>query len=123
MRLFKLLITLIILCLIAVFVYQNMSTWRQPLSFKFNLYFNEKHDSADIPTYLVILISALVGFIAGLTALLPPHFRIRRRLKRERIEKKQALELLASTTADSQPVGQTTEPSPQTDQATDIKKN
>ena len=39
MRLFKLLVTLFILCLIAIFIYQNMQTWTQPVSFKLNLYF------------------------------------------------------------------------------------
>ncbi len=40
MRLFKLIVTLVILCLIAIFIYQNMQTWTQPVGFKLNLYFN-----------------------------------------------------------------------------------
>jgi len=99
MRLFKLLATLVLLCLIAIFVYENWQIWVHPIPFKLNLYFNAGRDSADIKVYLVILISALVGFILGLTALLKPFFRTRRQLKRERIEKKQAIERLASSQA------------------------
>jgi uncharacterized integral membrane protein len=94
MRLFKLIVTLAILGLIGLFIYQNMPTWTQPVSFKLNLYFNEHHDSASIQLYPVILLSALIGLIIGFSLLLKPHFKTRRNLKIERQEKKQLQEQL-----------------------------
>ena len=94
MRLFKLLVTLVILCFIAIFIYENMQTWTQPVSFKLNLYFFQTNPESppSLQLYPVILISALAGFIVGLALLLRPYFRTRRLLKRERQEKKQAME-------------------------------
>jgi uncharacterized integral membrane protein len=94
MRLFKVLVTLLILCFIGLFVYQNMQTWTQPVSFKLNLYFYQTNPAGppSLDTYVVILLSALVGFIAGMALLLKPYFKTRRLLKRERQEKKQAQE-------------------------------
>lgn len=90
MRSFKLLVTLFILCLIAIFIYQNMQTWTQPVSFKLNLYVYQTNPSFEL--YSVILLSALCGFIVGIALLLKPYFKTRRLLKRERQEKKQAQE-------------------------------
>jgi uncharacterized integral membrane protein len=90
MRLFKLIVTLLILCLAAIFIYQNMQTWTQPVSLKLDLYFFQTNPSLEL--YPVILLSALGGFIFGLALLLKPYFRTRRLLKRERQEKKQAEE-------------------------------
>jgi uncharacterized integral membrane protein len=99
MRLFKLLVTLVILALIGLFVYQNMETWNQLVNFKLNLYFNAHHDTASIELYMVILLSALIGLIIGLSLLLKPHFKTRRNLKRERHEKKQLEEQLTMSRA------------------------
>ncbi len=90
MRSFKLLVTLIILCLIAIFIYQNMQIWTRAVDFKLNLHFYQPNPSLEI--YQVILLSALVGFIIGIALLLKPYFKTRRLLKRERQEKKQAEE-------------------------------
>ncbi|MGA2400110.1 MAG: LapA family protein [Syntrophobacteraceae bacterium] len=90
MRLFKLIVTLVILCLIAVFIYQNMQTWTQPVGFKINLYVFQADPQLEL--YPVILLAALGGFIAGLALMLKPYFKVRRLLKRERQEKKQAEE-------------------------------
>ncbi len=90
MRSFKLLVTLIILCLIAIFIYQNMQIWTQAVGFKLNLHFYQPNPSLEI--YQVILLSALGGFIVGIALLLKPYFKTRRLLKRERQEKKQAEE-------------------------------
>ena len=46
MRLFKLIVTLVILCLIAIFIYQNMQTWTQSVSFKLNLYFYQANPAS-----------------------------------------------------------------------------
>ncbi|MGO9020946.1 MAG: lipopolysaccharide assembly protein LapA domain-containing protein [Syntrophobacteraceae bacterium] len=92
MRLFKLLVTLLILGLIGIFIYQNMLSWTQPVSFKLNLYFYQTVSPPSLELYAVILLSALGGFIIGIALLLKPHFKTRRLLKRERQEKKQAQE-------------------------------
>jgi uncharacterized integral membrane protein len=94
MRLFKLLVTLVILCLIAIFIYQNLQTWTQPVSFKFSLYFFHTNPVSppSVELYPVILLSALAGFIVGLAVLIKPYFKTRRLLKRERQERKQAKE-------------------------------
>ncbi|MFZ0932520.1 MAG: LapA family protein [Syntrophobacteraceae bacterium] len=92
MRLFKLLVTLLILGLIGIFIYQNMQSWTQPVSFKLNLYFYQTVSPPSLELYAVILLSALGGFIIGIALLLKPHFKTRRLLKRERQEKKQAQE-------------------------------
>jgi uncharacterized integral membrane protein len=92
MRLFKLLVTLVVLCFIGIFIYENMQTWTQPVSFTLNLYFYQTNPSLQL--YPVILISALAGFIIGLALLLKPHFKTRRMLKLERKEKKEVMEKL-----------------------------
>ena len=92
MRLFKLLVTLLILGLIGIFIYQNMQSWTQPVSFKLNLYFYQTVSPPSLELYAVILLSALGGFIIGIALLLKPYFKTRRLLKRERQEKKQAQE-------------------------------
>ncbi len=88
MRLFKLIISLIILCLIGIFVYQNLEVLNQTVSLKYNLYLVKP--APTVKLYLLVLVSLLVGFFLGLTVLLKFHFKTRRRLKRERIEKQQA---------------------------------
>jgi uncharacterized integral membrane protein len=94
MRLFKLLVTLIILCIIGLFIYQNMPTWRQLISFKLDLklFATNPAQPPSLELYGIILLSALGGFIVGLGLLLKPYFRTRRMLKRERQERKQAQE-------------------------------
>lgn len=88
MRLFKLIISLIVLCLISIFVYQNLEVLNQAVSLKYNLYLVKP--TPTVKLYLFVLISFLVGFFLGLTVLLKFHFKTRRKLKRERIEKQQA---------------------------------
>jgi uncharacterized integral membrane protein len=115
MKLFKLIITLLILCFIGLFVFQNMETWKQSVSFKLNLYFNEGHDTQSIEQYIVILLSALIGFIIGLALLVKPHIKTRRLLKRERQEKQTLHEQVAmSGAAETSPEAAATniEPSP-----------
>jgi uncharacterized integral membrane protein len=113
MRLFKLLVTLIILALIGLFVYQNMETWKQLVNFKLNLYFNAQQDTAGIQLYMVILLSAFVGLIIGLSLLLKPHFKTRRNLKRERQEKKQLEEQLTMSRARAESRSEAPTPPPE----------
>ncbi len=88
MKLFKLIITLIILSLVAVFAYQNREIWLQTESMKYNLYLLNKTFSVKL--YLIVGISLLVGFFVGLSAFLKLHFKTRRQLKLERKGKKLA---------------------------------
>lgn len=97
MRLFKLIVTLAILCLIGIFFYQNMQAWIQPVNFKLNLYLVKTTPTAQL--YVIILISLLVGFFAGLAVLLKLHFKTRRLLKRERQDRKQVQEVAAQVQA------------------------
>jgi len=112
MKVFKLIVTLIILCLIGLFIYQNMETWTRLISFKLNLYFF-KTDPAkpfELELYTIILFSALIGLIVGLAAMLKPYFKTRALLKRERQEKKHAVEEFAMRQARVGSRGEAVEP-------------
>ncbi len=124
MRLFKLLVTLVILSLIAIFIYQNMQTWRQLISFKLNLYFFETYPAKppSLELYSVILYSALGGFIIGAALLLKPYFKTRRLLKRERQQNKQAEEEFALRLARAESHGEVSEASAHTDQGEGSEK-
>ena len=117
MRSFKLLVTLLILCLIAIFIYQNMQTWTQPVSFKLNLYFYQTVSPPSLELYAVILLSALGGFIIGIALLLKPYFKTRRLLKRERQEKKQAQEEYTLRQARAESHGEVSTPADHTNEA------
>jgi hypothetical protein len=112
MRLFKLLVTLVILGLAALFIYQNLPTWTQTVGFKLNLGFFQTDPAGgpQLELYLVILIAGLCGLIVGLALMLKPYFRVRRLLKRERIEKKQAEEANTLRQARSQSHGEALNP-------------
>ncbi len=112
MRLFKLILTLVVLGLIALFVYQNMPTWLKPIDFKLNLYFFQT-DQASPPVlqlYLVMLLSALGGFVFGLLAMFKPYRKTRRTLARERQEKKMADEAPTLKQAEPEPNAEVLEP-------------
>ena len=120
MRSFKLLVTLVILCLIGIFIYQNMQTWTQPVSFKLNLYVYQTNFGFEL--YSVILLSALCGFIVGIALMLKPYFKTRRLLKRERQEKKQAQEELTLRLARAESHGQVSKPADHTNQGAGTEK-
>ncbi len=93
MRLFKAIVALVILGLAALFIYQNMPTWTQTVGLKLNLgFFQTDPAGAQLELYMVILVAGLFGLIVGLALMLKPYFKVRRLLKRERMEKKQAEE-------------------------------
>ena len=77
MRLFKLIVTLVILCLIALFIYQNMQTWTQ-LSASSSIFTSFRPILSDrqLELYSVILLSALGGLIVGLALMLKPYFKL-----------------------------------------------
>ena len=101
MRLFKLIITLIVLSFLGIFVYQNLGVWEQSVNLKYNLYL-VKPDH-DVRIYLLVLISLLVGFFMGLTVMMKFHFQTRRKLKRERFEKQQVQAALTQKIVNSVP--------------------
>ena len=115
MKLFKLVFTIIILALAGVFIYENILTLTQELSFKLDLYFLKTPPDQLLKLYYVILISAFAGFIIGLGFMLKPYFKTRRQLKRERLEKKQAQEELNLRQTKPEPQLEAAVPSAQTD--------
>jgi uncharacterized integral membrane protein len=93
MKLFKVIFTLVILGLIALFVWQNMETWLATVNFRLNLYFKEIGFSLQL--YIVMFISALIGVFIGCLAMFKPYFKARRLLAQERQAKKQEQEPVA----------------------------
>ena len=89
MRLVKLIITLAIIGLIALFVGQNMKAWTSPVSFDLDLWILGKTEW-NLQIYLIILISAIIGLLIGIILMLKPYFRTRKLLARERQERKEA---------------------------------
>jgi hypothetical protein len=89
MRLVKLIITLAIVGLIALFIGQNLKAWTGPVSFNLDLWILGK-TARSLELYVIILISGIIGLLIGLMLLLKPYFRTRKMLARERQEKKQA---------------------------------
>ena len=94
MRLFKLVVTLVILGLIALFIWQNTATWLSATNFKLDLYFDFAKTAFSLQLYVVMFLSALAGFCLGVLALLKPYFKARRLLAQERQEKKQTQEAI-----------------------------
>lgn len=88
MQLFKLITGGLILALIGLFIYQNLSTFNTFLQFSLDLYIREKVVWSH-HLYTLLLFSALLGFIVGLVLMLRPYFNIRRQLSQERQEKEQ----------------------------------
>jgi len=83
MRLVKLIVTLIILGLIALFIGQNMPAWTGHIPFKFEIPLLGKA-VWEISLHVVMLVSAFLGFIVGACAVLKPYIGIRKTLARER---------------------------------------
>ena len=120
MRLFKELVTLLILCVAAISIYQNIQTWTQPVGFKLNLYLYQINPELEL--YQVILLSALGGFIVGLALMLKPYFKTRRLLKRERHEKKQAEEEFTLRLARAESHGEVSNQADHTNQGAETEK-
>ncbi len=113
MRLFKLIVTFVILGLAALFIYQNLQTLTQPVGFTLNLYFFQINpEKTPYDLYLVILLAGLVGLTAGMALMLKSYFKVRRLLKRERLEKKQAEEAQTLRQARAESHGEALDPVP-----------
>lgn len=85
MKLFKLILTLLILGFAALFAWENLSTFQQVIPFKLNLYFGEVQ-TWEHQIYTVLGVAFGLGFFAGAFLVLKPYFRLRRRLVQERTE-------------------------------------
>ncbi len=87
MRMVKLVISLAIVGVIALFIWQNMNTWTGNTDYKLDLYLFKTGFRLEL--YSVIILSALAGFFVGSAAFLRPYLKTRRLLARERQDKKQ----------------------------------
>ena len=88
MKIFKLILTLLILGFAALFAWENLPTFQQVIPFKLNLYFGEVQ-TWEHQIYTVLGVAFGLGFFAGAFLVLKPYFRLRRRLVQERTEKEQ----------------------------------
>jgi hypothetical protein len=88
MRLFKLILSIIVLAFISLFVWQNLSTFKTPLPFSLDLYARKMDWQHQL--YTLLIGTFLVGFIGGLLLMLKPYFGARRLLAQERQERQQA---------------------------------
>lgn len=86
MRLFKLFTTALVLGLVGLFFYENAAVFQSPVSFTLDLYIREQVVWTH-PLYGVLLFALLLGFLAGMGALLKPFLQMRRALGHERQEK------------------------------------
>ena len=85
MRFIKLIVVLVILGLIALFVWQNLPTFNAVHSFQLNLYFSQPI----VWTHSVVAlmaISAAIGLVIGILVMLKPFLNTRRKLAQERQE-------------------------------------
>ncbi len=83
MRWLKLGFPIIILGLIAFFVYQNLLTFEQSVAFKYEFGFLGKAAWSH-PLYAVIGMSGGIGFLVGLLLMMKPYLGAKRRLKEAR---------------------------------------
>lgn len=88
MKIFKLILTLLILGFAALFAWENLSTFQSTLRFQLNLYIREPQ-TWELYIYTVLGIAFSLGFFLGILLVLRPYLRMRRRLQQERLEKDQ----------------------------------
>ncbi len=88
MKWFKLIFALIIIALIGLFIGQNTSTWTKLMEFRIEIPLMIK-SQVKLEFYLLLLVSAAMGFFVGLVMMLKPYFKVRRNLARERKENKE----------------------------------
>ncbi len=87
MRFVKLIVILVILGLIALFIWQNTLTFNTPQHFKLSLYFGQPVEWTHSVSSLMG-IAAVIGFVAGILVMLKPYLGLRKKLARERQEAK-----------------------------------
>jgi NADH:ubiquinone oxidoreductase subunit K len=94
MRLFKLLVALLILGTIGLFLFENIGTFTSPQAFLLNVTISTwKWEILQfkIELYLILLLSAAIGFIVGMALMLKPYRKTKRLLAQEKKEKQPTL--------------------------------
>ena len=87
MRMFKLIVSLLILGVIALFFYQNWNeSFTSFVSFKLNLGFT--HYDWKFELYIALLVAAAVGFFLGVVLMFKPYRKSRKLLAKERQDRK-----------------------------------
>lgn len=86
MRLFKLIASGLIVLIIGLFIYQNITEFKKPITFSFNLYIHEIL-TGSISLYSLLLAAGIVGLLFGVFIMLKPYFNVRRLLIQERANK------------------------------------
>jgi uncharacterized integral membrane protein len=84
MRLFKLITGCLVLLIIGVFIYQNLATFNAFQDFKLNFYFESS--SGKVALYVLLILSAAIGFIIGIAVMLKPYLNLRRALAQTKRE-------------------------------------
>jgi flagellar biosynthesis/type III secretory pathway M-ring protein FliF/YscJ len=88
MRLFKLILCFLVIAFIALFIWQNLPTFKTLLPFSLDLYVREQLVWQHF-LYTLLLASGLLGLLIGILLMMKPYLRIRRLLHQERQEKQQ----------------------------------
>lgn len=83
MRFVKPIITLIILGLVAAFIWQNMPTFNTLQAFKLSLYFGQPMVWSFSVASLIIT-SLVVGLVVGILLMLKPYLGLRKKVAQER---------------------------------------
>lgn len=89
MRLFKLIVSGLIVLIIGLFIYQNSNEFQKPIMFSFNLYIHEVL-TGSMSLYSLLLAAGIVGFLLGVFIMLKPYFNARRLLVQEKANKQPA---------------------------------
>ena len=82
MRFIKPIITLIILGLIAAFIWQNLPSFNTQIPFELSLYFGQPIKWTH-STITLLAISAAIGLVVGILVLLKPYLGLRKKLAQE----------------------------------------
>ena len=86
MRFIKLIVALVVLGIIAAFIWQNLPTFSAEQPFELSLYFGQPIKWTH-SVYALLGISAAIGFVVGILVMLKPFLSVRKKLAQERQEK------------------------------------
>jgi|WetSurMetagenome_2_1015567.scaffolds.fasta_scaffold634595_1 hypothetical protein len=89
MRFIKLIVTVVILGLIAAFIWQNLHIFNTEHPFELSLYFGQPIKWTH-SVYSLLGISAAIGFVAGILVMLKPFLSVRKKLVQGQQEKPEA---------------------------------
>jgi hypothetical protein len=89
MRFVKLIVTVVILGLIAAFIWQNLHTFGNEQPFELSLYVLQPIKWTH-SIYSLLAISAAIGFVVGILVMLKPFLSARKKPAQERQEKPEA---------------------------------